>query len=177
MAAKMWVNAEARGKTVTAGNIAYYTLQHLKTGRRSTGNSCADVLASGTQLNGRSSVGSMEDEATKDNAFGAPLTFHELISNEDDDPSMQAMRRLDWEAFLSGLDPRLRTLVHWVSEGRTLKSLAGHWNLSLTRVMQLKEKLQLRIREHFGEEPIRMSARLPPWLALLVKPLPTSRQT
>ena len=168
MAAKRLVDAEARGKTVTAGNIAYYTIQHLKSGRRSTGNSCADVLASGTQLTGRSSVGSLEDEASKDHAYDAPLTFHELISNEDDDPAMQAMRRLDWEAFLSGLDPRLRTLVHWVSEGRTLKILAEHWRLSLTRVIQLKEKLLLRMREYFGAEMWSIAAGQPRWMDNIV---------
>ena len=162
MAAKRLVNAEANGKTVTAGNIAYYTIQHLKSGRRSTGNSCADVLASGTQLTGRSSVGSSEEEA-KGLAYDALLTFRELISNEDDAPAMQAMRRLDREAFLSGPDPQLKTSVHCVSEGRPFKSMAYHWRLGLTRVIQLKEKLLLRMREYFGAEMWSMAAEQPRW--------------
>ena len=39
MAAKMLHNTEATGKQVTPGNIAYYTIQHIKSGRRSTGSS------------------------------------------------------------------------------------------------------------------------------------------
>jgi len=35
MAAKILINANRNGKTVTPGNVAYYTLQHLKFGRYS----------------------------------------------------------------------------------------------------------------------------------------------
>jgi hypothetical protein len=52
LAARMLHNTEQAGKTVTPGNIAYYTIQHIKSGRRSTGSSVVDVLGSGTQLNG-----------------------------------------------------------------------------------------------------------------------------
>ena len=36
MAAKMMHNVELAGKQVTPGNIAYYTIQHQKSGRRSS---------------------------------------------------------------------------------------------------------------------------------------------
>ncbi len=51
MAAKLLHNTEQAGKKVTTGNIAYYTIQHIKSGRRSTGSSTVDVYGSGTQLN------------------------------------------------------------------------------------------------------------------------------
>ncbi len=64
MAAKMIHNAEQAGKKVTrsatgrpgdmsAGNIVYYTMQHIKSGRRSVGYSRADAMAAATQLHGR----------------------------------------------------------------------------------------------------------------------------
>ena len=37
MAAQLLDRTERRGKTVTAGNIAYYTILHMKSGRRSYG--------------------------------------------------------------------------------------------------------------------------------------------
>ena len=46
MAARLLHNAEKANKTVTPGNIAYYTVLHMKSGRRSTGHSNADVLGS-----------------------------------------------------------------------------------------------------------------------------------
>ena len=55
-AAKMMHNVELAGKQVTPGNIAYYTIQHVKSGRRSTGSSVVDVMASHTQLNGSTAL-------------------------------------------------------------------------------------------------------------------------
>ena len=74
MAAKMLVNAEKAKKKVTAGNVAYYTIQHLKSGRRSVGNSCADALATGTQFTGNSSVGSMDEEVAQDYDFDVAMS-------------------------------------------------------------------------------------------------------
>ncbi|MGD0539637.1 MAG: hypothetical protein ABSC03_18565 [Verrucomicrobiota bacterium] len=56
MAAKILFNATRSGKRVTAGNVAYYTLQQLKSGRRTVDGSVSDVLGTATQLNGRSTV-------------------------------------------------------------------------------------------------------------------------
>ena len=61
MAAKLFHNAELANKKVSAGNIAYYTIQHIKSGRRSTGSSTADVLGSGTQLCGNTRLDSLEE--------------------------------------------------------------------------------------------------------------------
>ena len=44
IAAGLLSSAEAKGKQITGGNAAYYTLQHLRAGRRSTGFSRADAL-------------------------------------------------------------------------------------------------------------------------------------
>jgi len=55
---------------------------------------------------------------------------------DSDDPAVKAMRKLDWETFMASLDQRARTLIEWRGEGRTLTSLADHWRVSLSRVMQ-----------------------------------------
>ncbi len=47
-------------RTISAGNVAFYTLQKLKCGRRSTGSSVVDVYGSGTQINGKSRLESLE---------------------------------------------------------------------------------------------------------------------
>lgn len=49
-AAKMLLSVEKEGKTVTPGNIAYYAILHMKSGRRSSGCGRTDALASSTQL-------------------------------------------------------------------------------------------------------------------------------
>ena len=83
MAARMLHNTEQAGKTVTPGNIAYYTIQHIKSGRRSTGSSVVDVLGSGTQLNGNTRLTSLEDVAAIDEETGGEVYFHDVLSNND----------------------------------------------------------------------------------------------
>ena len=80
IAAQMIHNAEQAGKkvvrnpgasrrgarkirTISAGNMAYYTIQKLKCGRRSTGSSTVDVYGSGTQINGTTRLTSLDEAA------------------------------------------------------------------------------------------------------------------
>ena len=56
IAARMLDRARANGKTVTLGNIAYYTMLHLRSGRRSHSAGRSDVLGTRTQLMGLSRV-------------------------------------------------------------------------------------------------------------------------
>ena len=58
MAARMLARARANGKTVTPGNIAYYTMLHVRSGRRSHSASRGGgnlVIASGNARFNRSS--------------------------------------------------------------------------------------------------------------------------
>src|ERR1035441_5962229 len=63
MAASMIHRVEAQGKLgkVSASNIAYYTLQHLKSGRRASGCSTADAHGTQAQLNGASELHSLQE--------------------------------------------------------------------------------------------------------------------
>src|SRR5580692_14479 len=70
VAAKMLHNVEAAGKTVTPGNIAYYSILHMRSGRRSQSGSRADVMATGTILDDKSSVLSFEEEVGYDEEIG-----------------------------------------------------------------------------------------------------------
>lgn len=163
MAAKMLVNAEKAGKKVTAGNVAYYTIQHLKSGRRSVGNSCADALSTGTQMLGKSSIGSMDEEVAQDSEFDAPLTWNDLISLDTDDPAQKAMRKIDWESFIQSLDKRLKLMLEWIAEGRPLAAVARKLKLSQSRVVQLKKKLVTMMREYFGDDIWRVLSDMPQW--------------
>src|SRR5882724_783986 len=74
-------NVEAAGKKVTSGNIAYYTIQHVKSGRRSTGSSNVDVYGSATQLNGTTRLTSLEETAASDEECGGEIfTFNDVLS-------------------------------------------------------------------------------------------------
>jgi len=98
MAAKLMHAVELQGKTVTAGNIAYYTILHMKSGRRSYGISTTDVCGISTQLNGSTRLSSLEEPAAMDGETGGELlAFHDVLSQDQDDPGMIAARKLDWQ--------------------------------------------------------------------------------
>jgi hypothetical protein len=99
MAARLLDNAEQANKTVTTGNIAYYTILHMKSGRRSHGNSNADVLGSATQLNGRSSVNSF-DEPVETGELGEEFTVNDVFSNDSEDPVKSRQERWTGNIFL-----------------------------------------------------------------------------
>jgi hypothetical protein len=49
MAPRLMDSNEKAGKTVTPGNVAYFTIGHIRSGRRSTGSSICDAVGTGTQ--------------------------------------------------------------------------------------------------------------------------------
>ena len=125
MAAKILTNAHRNGKKVTAGNVAYYTLQHLKSGRRTVGNSTVDVLASATQLNGRSTVYSVNEDVPMYGETDETVQVSELMSRDEEDPSTKATRRLDWQDFFASRDRKDRQLIDCLAEGCTARESSG----------------------------------------------------
>jgi len=71
-----------KAKEVTCGNIAYYTIQKLRSGRRSTGGSSSDVHAAMTQLYGRSSLSSLDGETGSIDHVGEPLLLHDVLASQ-----------------------------------------------------------------------------------------------
>jgi hypothetical protein len=72
-AAQMLSRLDVAGKTVSPGNVAYYTILHMKSGRRSQCRSRADVMACCTQLDHRSSLLSTEEEVVWDPELDEPV--------------------------------------------------------------------------------------------------------
>ena len=132
MAAKMLTNAHCNGKRVSAGNVAYYALQHLKCGRRTVGGSTADVMGSGTQLRGRSTVSSLHEEVPMCAEPDETLPVSELMSRDEEDPSTKATRKLDWQHFYGTQDHNSRQLLACIPEGQSVSQIAG--KLKLTRL-------------------------------------------
>ena len=124
LAARLLDNAEKAGKKVTPGNIAYYTILHLKSGRRSTGNSNADVLGSATQLNGRSSPVSF-DEPVQEDELGENFTVSDVFASDLEDPSQIAARHLDWQTLMARLPVREKAIIVALVEGRTVSDVAS----------------------------------------------------
>jgi len=118
IAAKMLHNAEAAGKKVTPGNIAYYTIQHLKSGRRSTGSTVVDVLGTGTQLNGAARLTSFDEVA--------PWTWKPAGRYSFSMMSLPATRKI----------PRWRWHAEWTGKpsSQRYRNLRGTCSVSLRKV-------------------------------------------
>ena len=91
-------------KKVTAANVAFYTIKYLRSGRRSTGYRKADAMHPAARLNGRCRVHSFEERVAIDRSTDEPLTLGEILPARDDDPAVEACRRLDWTNLIQQLD-------------------------------------------------------------------------
>ena len=168
VAAKMLHDLEERGKEVTPGNIAYYTILHMRSGRRSYSAGRTDVMGSGTQLDGLSSVQSFEDPAGYDPETNEEIPLGDMLSCEQDDPAMCASRLVDWEAFLDAHNPRYKVFVCDLAEGRRATDTAARFGFSNSWAHELKEKLARDLQEYFGEEAIADSLQIPKWRGNIV---------
>ena len=72
MAVKMLNSAELRGKQVTAGNIAHYTVLHARCGRRSYAAGSPDVLHPKNRM--RNGEPESFDEVVKEDEFGVQFS-------------------------------------------------------------------------------------------------------
>ena len=164
-AAEMLIRAHAQGKTPTAGNIAYYAILHTKSGRRSYGSSKVDVMAAGTQVNGRSAVHSLEEEfgGQQPDEFDAPSTLGELLAGQYDDVAQTAARNLDWADFLGQLDKRQLTMLADVAVGDTPAFTLRKKKLCYESIRQIKRSMAEQVVESFGEEALADAVRRPSW--------------
>ena len=163
MAAKLLDNAEKQNKTVTPGNIAYYTILHMKSGRRSVGSSYSDVLGTGTRLNGKSITTSFDEPVHEESESGEEFTVNDVLSLDDEDPAMKAARKMDWEAFLAGLNAREKSVVESLLAGRNMSELASIVGLSVSTIKACKNGLAGRILDYMGPDILVEIRRLPGW--------------
>ena len=162
MAMKMLNSAEARGKKVSAGNIAHYTILHARSGRRSYASGSSDVL----HPKNRMKLGdpeSMESVVKEDEFGGEPLLFADVFSNDNEDPSTKAARRMDWESFIATLNDRFKSILTTLAEGGKSKDVAEAFKVSTSTINTNKNQLAKRLLEFFGSEILKDIARIPQW--------------
>jgi hypothetical protein len=162
MAAKMLDRTERQGKTVTPGNIAYYTILHMKSGRRSIGSSNSDALGTGTQLNGRSSINSLEETVAEDEG-NEIFQIHDVLSIDHEDPAQKAARKLDWDEFLVSLTKRQQLLVESILAGKNRVQAARSIGVSTWTITHDKMDLAKKILEFMGADILVTIARIPGW--------------
>lgn len=163
IAAKMLHSAEAAGKRMTAGNLAYYAVLHLKAGRRSTRSSAVDVMEPATQLNGRTQLVSLEERVPIKGVDNDVFTLGDVLSNDREDPAAVAARRLDWESFCEAQPARSQDILRYAARGEPLTELARKHGVSRSSLQSVKNTLAREIKQFMGEDILQETARLPLW--------------
>ena len=165
IAAQMLHRVEQSGKKFTPGNIAYYAVLHMRSGRRSQSATRTDTMAPGTQLDHKSAVLSFEEEVGYDPELDTPITLGDLLASEHEDPAMEAARNLDWELFLATHDYHYGVILKGMTESRSLKDTAAAQKESYPSMWQLKNRMAEDVREYLGPDAIAESVRTPRWKA------------
>ena len=164
MAARLLASARAKGKQVTPGNIAYYTMLHIRSGRRSHSASASDAMGTRTQIVGNSRVSSMEAPVASDDASPEdPLTLGDVLASDAEDPSEKAARNLDWRALLATLDERTLAVLHSMADEVRLQEVATRHGVCRTTVQGWRNQLTELVRTFMGADVLRLIQRTPRW--------------
>ena len=163
MAAKLMHSVELQGKTVTPGNIAYYTILHMKSGRRSHGSSKTDVCGIGTQLNGSSRLHSLNEVVSEDDCGFEIFELQDVISRDHEDPATVAGRNLDWKQLLTGLSHIEKMVVEFLGAGKTLRDVGRQFGLSDSTLQNYRRKLAVKILECMGADVLHDIVVAPGW--------------
>ncbi len=164
MAARLLASARAKGKQVTPGNISYYTLLHIRSGRRSHSAGRSDVMGSRTQIMGLSRLTSLAAPmASEDNATDDEMTLGDVLASEAEDPSETAARNLDWQAFVATLDARTRAILSCLAREVSLQTVADAHAVSRSTVQTWRKTLPQAVRAFMGEELLDWLQQAPAW--------------
>jgi hypothetical protein len=163
IAAKLLDNAEKAHKTVTPGNIAYFVILHMKSCRRSYGASTGDALGVGAQLNGKSRTTSFDEPVHEESEFGEEFTVNDVFSLDDEDPGQKAARKMDWEAFLTGLTDREQSVVEGLLAGQNGSEIARSFRLDPSTIRYFKNRLAGKILDFMGPDILVEIRRMPGW--------------
>lgn len=167
MALRLLDSATRSGQKVTGGNLAYYTLKMLRSGRRSTGQRKNDVMHPKAQLNGTCCVQSLEEPVAASEEADGPLTLGETLAARTEDPATAATRRLDWQTLVASLDPIARAVLLCLAQGADLTTLVITLRRSRSALQLDKERLARLIREHLGPDILQRVREVPRWMESL----------
>ena len=164
-AARMIDRVEEQGKLgkVTASNISYYVIQHIKEGRRANGISRVDIMASATQLEGNAKLHSIYEVVAESDCGGEIFELHDVISNNYDDPGMEAARRLDWAAFSLSLTRLEKLLIECLINGLGIREAAELAKVSYWTMQDYRKKIAGKLIEYMGADILKDIASTPHW--------------
>ena len=163
LAARYLESAEQRGKIVSPNSLAYYALQALKSGRRTSYAGRADAMSAAVQLDGRVTMRSMDEAIGTDPEGGSDITLHDCLAGYGESADIAASRRMDWLLVAERLEPRERYVVRETALDTRGTRMARHLKVSTPRVTQIKRGVARKIRQAWGEDALQDAVRAPAW--------------
>ena len=159
-AAKMIESVERRGKKLMPNSIAYYAIQQTKSGRRSYSATVTDVMAPGFLISHPDALCSMENLVDSE---GELQTVGEMLAARHGDPSTNAVRRIDWEAFLEQQDRRVINIVRDLLAGYCTSELALKYGVTPPRIVQIKREIAEAVSAYMGSDILAVAGEEPTW--------------
>ena len=153
---------EKRGQQIVPRSVAYYTIQRLKTGRRSTGGGRTDVMSTGCQLDGNACVASL-DEPVHVSGGEDDFTLGDVLASRRDDPSQAAVRNTDWAEFMTMLDGPQQYIVRATAEGESYMGQAAQLKVTPSAITQRRQTIAKRARAFWGDQVLADAQVLPLW--------------
>jgi DNA-directed RNA polymerase specialized sigma subunit len=89
--------------------------------------------------------------------------IHDVLSNNQEDPSQIAARKMDWQTLLARLTEREKAIVVYLLEGRTVADVAVAFKVSRSTMQQCKDRLVYLIQEFMGGDILTVIAQRPGW--------------
>ena len=165
MAARMIDRVERQGKLdkITPGNIAFYCIQHAKSGRRACGSSAVDVYGSMTQLNGCSCTHSLNEVVSQSECGDEIFELGDVLSRDNEDPGTIAARSLDWATFRESLSRLELLLVEALVNGVSVRKAAKIAKVSYDSMQNYRSKIAQKIIELMGADILQEIAMEPQW--------------
>ena len=168
MACKDAEALERHGKAEHLKNIAYFTIQRMKNGRRSTGDHRTDVMAPGCRMDGRAELLSLDAPLTNDDhdsdvTFSPAMTLGDVLAGRRDDPCIEAGRRMEWAEFIDELTPEQHQVVRDTAAGYGTGEQAERMDITAPAVVCRKRTVARRAREFWGDEVLNDTADTPLW--------------
>ena len=158
MAARLMISADKAGHPITAGNASYYAAKAARSGRRSYYTGRSDVLHPGCQLDGNARFDWLDREVEFET--GDVGSLHDCVTSDayqgqESDPSEEAARNLDWQAFLARSPERYRIAVDVLLSGGTMREAGKQCGIGDSAALMLKRRIGADLLEFFGEDTIR----------------------
>ena len=150
-AAAMIEGSEKAGKELHPKSVAWYAVQSIKSGRRSTCITRTDAMAPGTYLDKRVELSSLDAPVESDDDT-QEMSLHDLLAGDGESADVAAGRRLDWEDVLPTFDDRCQSILRETAEGYRTGELARKHGVSAPRIVQIRREAGEGIREAWGND-------------------------